>query len=64
MTLMKNQASSFLNLVPQLIKATIPTMQDMVKEAVTSSFPSHGDFGARNNKLGTAQVGAISNAQK
>ena len=44
-------SSSISDLVPQLIKETIPSMHDNVKEAVANSLPSYSDIVARNKKV-------------
>ena len=43
-------SSSISDLVPQLIKDSIPTMHDNVKEAVTSALPSYSDIVTGNKK--------------
>ena len=43
-------SSSIADLVPQLIKDSIPTMHDNVKETVTSAFPSYSDIVTGNKK--------------
>ena len=43
-------SSSISELVPQLIKDSIPTMHDNVKETVTSALPSYSDIVTGNKK--------------